>query len=213
MDIIGWIAHGMAAALNILHRLSGSYGVAIILLTILIRLATYPLTVKQTQSMARMREVAPKVQEVQKKYADKPQEMHRRVMQIYRENGVNPLSGCLPMLIQLPFLWALFTVLRNPSTFSGGEPFLWVANLGAADPLYILPVLSGVTTYVQSFVTGTGTDPTARAMLYIMPVFIGWVSATLPAGLVLYWVVSNIFSIVQSWLITRKSSEGRAAAR
>lgn len=216
MDVFAWITHGMAQILDLLHGLTGSYGIAIILLTLLIRLATYPLTLKQTESMLRMRAIAPKVQEIQKKYKDRPEEYQKRVMQLYRENGVNPLGGCLPLLVQLPFLWALFAVLRNPETFRVAERFLWLGNLAHADPFYVLPVLSAVTTYFQSTVMGTGNEPTARTMLWIMPVFIGWISATLPAGLVLYWVVSNLFSIGQGLLIMRSvrgAGEGGAGGR
>src|SRR5690606_1048246 len=182
--------------------LTKSSGLAIILLTVTIRLALYPLTLSQTTSLAVMRELQPKMQELQKKYKEKPQEYHQRVMELYREHKVNPLGGCLPVLIQLPFLWALFRVLQD-FPLEQRQFLIWDLAGPAGEPLWILPLLSGLTTYGQMMLTATG-DQSQKAMMLVMPVFLTWISIQFPAGLVLYWVVSNLFSIGQQYVINKQ---------
>lgn len=186
---------------------TGSLGLGIILLTLVIRLALYPLTLSQSKSMAGMRELQPKMQELQKKYKDKPQEYQQKVMELYQEHKINPLGGCLPILVQLPFLWALFTVLRDlngllphhDSTF-----LIWdLTSADHAATWYLLPILSGVTTYAQMMLTAT-TDPSQRMMMLIMPLFLVYISTQFPAGLVIYWVVSNVFSVGQQYVINQQ---------
>lgn len=186
--------------------ITGSAGLAIIFLTIVIRVALYPLTLSQTKSMAQMRELQPKQQELQKKYKDNPQEYQKKVMELYQEHKVNPLGGCLPILLQLPILWALFGVLRtfplDDALFLGldlsksaTETGLWY--------MYILPVLSGLTTYAQMALSATA-EPSQRMMMLLMPGFLIFISVGFPAGLVLYWVVSNVFSVGQQYVINRQ---------
>lgn len=189
--------------------LTKSSGMGIILLTIAIRLALYPLTLSQSKSLAVMRELQPKMQELQKKYKDKPQEYQQKVMELYREHKVNPLGGCLPVLIQLPFLWALFRVLQN---FPLEQRQFLIWDLSTADPLYILPILSGLSTYAQMMLTATG-DPSQRAMMVIMPLFLTWISTQFPAGLVLYWTVSNVFSIGQQYFINKQLEAAKKGAK
>lgn len=208
-QLFGWLPAGIEAILQWFTTVTGSAGVAIILLTILIRGLLFPLTQKQTESMLAMREIQPKAQEIQKKYKDNPQEYQKRVMELYREAGVNPLGGCLPLLVQFPFLIALFQVLRT-ATFENADPQFLFWTLTEPDGLYILPLLSGVTTYLQSKMTMT--DPSQKALLYIMPVFITWISVSFPTGLVLYWVVSNVFSIGQQYVLLKKYPESRRGA-
>jgi len=212
-SFFGWLPAGIQAILGWLTQITGSAGIAIILLTILIRLALYPLTKKQTESMIALREIQPKLQEIQNKYKDNPQEYQRRVLELYREKGVNPFGGCLPLLIQFPFLIALFQVLRT-YTFEGVDPRFLIWTLTEPDRFYVLPILSGLTTYFMSAMT-SGGDPSQRAMQLIMPIFIAWISISFPAGLVLYWVVSNIFSIVQQYMLTKSMPmvEGGAKAK
>ncbi len=187
--------------LRFFYDLSGSYGVAIILLTLAIRFVLAPLTFSQSKSMEAMKRMQPEMQALQERYKDKPEEYQRKVMELYKENKVNPLGGCLPMVVQLPFLWALFAVLRG---FDFGTGFLWLTSLSAPDPLYILPVLSAVTTYLQMIMTSA--DASQKSMMYIMPVFIGYISINFPAGLVIYWVVSNLFSMGQQYVIAQRMS-------
>lgn len=214
-ELFGWLPAGIDAVLIWLTQVTGSAGLAIILLTIGIRALLYPLTLKQTKSMAAMRELQPKLKEIQEKYKDKPQEQQKKMMELYQKHGVNPFGGCLPLLIQFPFLIALFRVLQT-STFGGADLTFLIWNLAepAKDPLYILPLLSGLTTYFQSAMTIT--DTSQKAFLYVMPIFITWISLNFPAGLVVYWVTSNVFSIVQQYFVNQQiapDGKGGAAAK
>ncbi|BAS29460.1 YidC/Oxa1 family membrane protein insertase [Limnochorda pilosa] len=202
-----WLNELMRALLEGAYGLTHSWGLAIILLTVGVRAVMYPLTVRQSQGMEVMKRLQPKIQELQKKYKDRPDEMQRRMMALYKEHNYNPLSGCLPLLLQFPILIGLFNVLRTYEFSSG---FLWL-NLSAPDPYYVMPVLSAVTTYAQMMQTATG-DKSQRMMMMLMPVFIGWISISFPGGLVLYWVVSNLLGIVQQWMISRRMSVQRRSS-
>ena len=182
-----------------------SYGWAIILLTIIVKMALYPLTVKQVKSMKAMQELSPKMKKIQEKYKDNPQMMQQKIGALYQEAGVNPLAGCLPLLIQMPILMGMYYSLYN---FSYPTPesayFLWMTSMSDPDPLYILPVLSALTTFLQQKMTTTDSNnPQMKMMMFIMPLFIGWISINFPSGLVLYWVTMNVVQIVQQWWMYR----------
>ena len=182
-----------------------SYGWAIILLTIIVKMALYPLTVKQVKSMKAMQELSPKMKKIQEKYKDNPQVMQQKIGALYKDAGVNPLAGCLPLLIQMPILMGMYYSLYN---FSYPTPesayFLWMNSMSEADPLYILPVLSALTTFLQQKMTTTDSNnPQMKMMMFIMPLFIGWISINFPSGLVLYWVTMNIVQIIQQWWMYR----------
>lgn len=205
------LVDGMAALLNWLYQFTQlihlpNYGLAIVLLTVIIKMILYPLTVKQMRSMVAMQQLAPRVKEIQERYKNKdPQKMQQKIMELYKEHNVNPMSGCLPLLIQLPILIALYRALLH---FNYADPlharFFWIGSLSqVGDPLFILPVLAGITTYVQSRMTTNMTDPTQRIMLITMPLFIAWISSTVPAGLALYWVTFNAVGIVQQYFVNR----------
>ena len=206
------LVDGMSYLMNLLFSFTAmihlpNYGLAIILLTVLIKIALYPLSAKQMRSMVLMQQLAPKVKEMQEKYKEKdPQKMQKKIMELYQQNKVNPMSGCLPLIVQLPILIALYRALlyfkyTNPA-YAG---FLWISNLSqVGDHLFILPLLAGVTTYLQSKMTMTTNDPTQRIMLYTMPVFIVYICTTVPAGLSLYWVVFNIMGIIQQYFVNKQ---------
>lgn len=205
------LVDGITAMLNWLYHLTvtahlPNYGLAIILLTVLIKMVLYPLSIKQMRSMVLMQQVAPQVKEIQEKYKNKdPQKMQQKIMELYKQYDINPMAGCLPLLIQMPILIALYRALLH---FNYTDPeharFLWLQSLSQiGDPYYILPVLAGVTTFIQSRMTTNMTDPTQRIMLITMPLFIAWISATVPAGLALYWVVFNVVGIVQQYFVNR----------
>jgi YidC/Oxa1 family membrane protein insertase len=182
-----------------------SYGWAIILLTIIVKMALYPLTVKQVKSMKAMQELSPKMKKIQEKYKDNPQVMQQKIGALYKDAGVNPLAGCLPLLIQMPILMGMYYSLYN---FSYPTPesayFLWMTSMSDPDPLYILPVLSALTTFLQQKMTTTDSNnPQMKMMMFIMPLFIGWISINFPSGLVLYWVTMNVVQIVQQWWMYR----------
>ena len=182
---------------HFLRDVTGSDGLAIIALTILLKVVTYPLTVKQARAMEEMKLLQPKVKEIQERYRSQPEEMQKRVMELYREHKVNPLGGCWPTLIQLPIIWALFTALRS---YPFEQRFLWMPNLGKPD--VILAVLAGVATYLQSAMMST--DPSQKMMNLIMPAFIIWISLSFPAGVTLYWVVTTLLAAVQQWWMGRQ---------
>jgi YidC/Oxa1 family membrane protein insertase len=182
-----------------------SYGWAIILLTIIVKMALYPLTVKQVKSMKAMQELSPKMKKIQEKYKDNPQMMQQKIGALYKDAGVNPLAGCLPLLIQMPILMGMYYSLYN---FSYPTPesayFLWMTSMSDPDPLYILPVLSALTTFLQQKMTTTDSNnPQMKMMMFIMPLFIGWISINFHSGLVLYWVTMNVVQIAQQWWMYR----------
>lgn len=184
-----------------------SYGIAIIILTIAIKAVLAPLTAKQVKSMKGMQKLQPKMKEIQQKYKNDPQKAQQEIAKMYKEMGVNPLSGCLPLLVQMPFLIAIFYALQNYPYDPAYESFLWLPSLGAADHLYILPVLSALSTYVMSRQTATDNSGQQKIMQIVMPLFIGYISLNFPSGLVIYWVVSNLFQLVQQFFIYRNDNK------
>jgi YidC/Oxa1 family membrane protein insertase len=206
------LVSGMTWLLNSLYQLTGSigipsYGLAIILLTVIIKLVLHPLSLKQMKSMLAMQKLQPKIREIQEKYKNKdPKKMQEKLMELYREHNVNPAAGCLPLLIQMPILIALYRSLYGfPYLNADHATFFWLSSLSDKDPYYILPVLAGITTYFQSKMTTISNDPGQKMMLYTMPVFIAWIASTVPAGLALYWVVFNLASIVQQYFINKQA--------
>ena len=184
-----------------------SYGMAIILMTVVIKMILYPLTVKQVKSMKAMQELQPKMKRLQEQYKTNPQLLQQEMQKLYREAGVNPLAGCLPMLVQMPILMAIFYALKD-ATYEGGNPsFLWMPSLSEADPYYILPVLSALSTYLTSRQTTDESNQQMKMMMYVMPLFIGWMSMNFAAGLVIYWITMNLVQIVQQWFIFREKKE------
>lgn len=197
-----------------------NYGVSVILFTILVKLCILPLNIKQTKSMREMQALQPELQKLQKKYKNNPEKLNAETMKLYKLYKVSPMAGCLPLLIQLPIIYALFGALREPTkwVFTNGDAsavsqqFLWIPSLQNPDPWYILPILCVVFTFItQKFTMSVqkGTmDPAAQKtqnmMLYMMPLFIGFAAISMPAGVALYWVVQNIFTFVQQFVMMRK---------
>lgn len=210
------IVGAMTSSLNILYNISAAvgfpnYGVAIILLTILIKTIIYPLTYKQMVSMRKTIELQPKIKAIQEKYKNNKEKVNSAVMELYKEHKVNPMGGCLPIIVQLPIFWALYSTLlhfqygSNPAAYS--FLFFDLTKTYGLTPSYylILPIFAGATTYLQTKITNPNTsDPTQKTMLYFMPFFFAYISATVPAGLALYWVTMNVVSIFQQLYINRK---------
>ena len=147
----------------------------------------------------------PKMKELQTKYKDKPEKLQQEMIKLYKETGVNPMAGCLPLVLQMPIFIIIFYGLRD-FTFNGATSFLWLTDLAQPDPLYILPVLSALTTYYQQKQTSTEMNQQAKMMLMFMPLFIGYISTTFSSGLVLYWVTMNTVQIVQQWWMSREAA-------
>ncbi len=199
-----------------------SYGLAIIFFTIAVKMVLFPLTRMQTRSMSAMQEIQPKIKALQDKYKDKPEKAQQMVMNLYKEKGVNPFAGCLPLLVQMPIIFALFTSLRtffdpvnHPSFVNLSKAnFLWVGNLGMPDPI-ILPILTAVATFGQQYFSSMASagkvDQTQRTMLIVMPLFVGWIARTLPAGLAIYWVMFSLASAVEMLVIRRSAKAVKGA--
>lgn len=193
-----------------------SYGLAIIVFTIIIRLLLLPLNIKQTKSQAKMQEIQPEVQKIQTKYKNDPQKSQQEMMKLYKENGANPLSGCLPLLIQMPILFAMYRVYYY-NTNINGVGFLWLNDLAAKDPYYILPILSTVTTYISSLMIAPKNDnPQAKQMSTMntgMAIFMGFMSLNFKSALVLYWVVNNLIQIGQTYLMKKMGFMGKPVSK
>ena len=185
-------------------------GLAIVLMTIIIKLIMYPLTQKQIQSTKAMMEIQPKMKALQEKYKDDKQRLNMELANLYKSEGVNPLAGCLPLLIQMPIMIGIFYGIRDYNYAANPElvtSFLWLKDISLADPTYILPVLSALTTYIQTKQTmPAGGGAQNKMMAYFMPLFIGYISLTFPAGLVLYWVVMNIMQIAQQSIMNKAAA-------
>lgn len=205
----------------VIHNPNVSYGVAIIVFTIIIRVILLPLNMKQTRSQIKMQELQPEIKKLQEKYKKDPTMAQQETMKLYKEKGVNPMGGCLPLIIQLPILWALFYVFRNihPVDAVTGKAiavhFLWINDLFKFDQWYILPVLSGITTYLSSLMMTPAVDSaqakqtsTMNIGMAIFMVFMAW---KFTAALVLYWVVNNLIQIGQTALM-RKIDARRSEA-
>ena len=212
-----WLCYPLVWVLNLFNGWIPNFGVAIILLTILVRLLFWPLTRKSTEGMKKMQELQPLMKEIQTKYKDNPQRLQQETWQLYREKKVNPMSSCLPMLIQIPVFIALFNVLRSAVELRYA-PFLWIADLSEPEGLFaswfpfgglnILPVLMAVSTALQSYFTpSTGDKKQQQMMMIMMPAMMLVMFYSFPSALSLYWFLSNIFSIVQMWMIRRQTAK------
>lgn len=182
-----------------------SFGLAIILFTIIVRLILLPLSIKQTRSTAKMGAIQPEMKKVQAKYKSDPQKAQQEVMKLYKENGVNPMGGCLPMLVQMPILFALYAVFQNLDMQGAG--FLWMKDLTKPDPMYILPILSTVTTYFSSKLMQAPGDAAqskqTSTMNTGMAIFMGFMSLKFKGALVMYWVINNLIQVVQTVVINK----------
>ena len=206
------IAEPLFVALNWLHKLTHNWGVAIILLTLVVRALMYKLSEAQYRSMAKMKKFSPRIQEIKERYGDGREKLNKAMMDLYKKEGFNPLAGCWPMLVQFPVFISLYWVLSQSVELRQADFALWINDLSAADPYYVLPVLFGISMFVTQKLSGQQmTDPTQQKIMNLMPVFLSAFFAFSPAGLVLYWLVSSIISIAQQWYITRKFQRQGAA--
>ena len=210
--ILWWLSQPLFALLQFLHSLVGNWGVAIILITVIVKGAMYPLTKKQYESMARMRNLAPKMQQLKDRFGDDRQKMSQAMMELYRKEKVNPMGGCLPIILQMPIFLALYWVLLESVELRHADFFLWITDLSVKDPYFVLPVLTGASMWLlQKLQPTTVTDPMQQKIMQFMPVAMSVFFLWFPAGLVLYWVVNNCLSIAQQWYITRQIEKGAAS--
>ncbi|MVP00764.1 MULTISPECIES: YidC/Oxa1 family membrane protein insertase [Paenibacillus] len=194
--------------------LADSYGLSILIVTIIIRVIVLPLTLKQYRSSKAMQAIQPEMTKIREKFKDNPQKQQEETMKLFQKNGVNPLAGCFPILVQMPILLALYqAIIRNPNIFS--HEFLWM-KLGVPDPYYILPILAAITTYLQQKIMAKQNpmNKQMQTIMMIFPVMIFVMSMSFASALPLYWVYSNIFTIVQTYFLygrTPKEKGGQAA--
>jgi len=210
----GWLrvlAVPLFWVLNHIHELVRNWGVAIILLTVLIKLAFYPLSAASYKSMARMKVLAPKLQRLKERYGDDRQKMHQAMIELYKTEKINPLGGCLPIVVQIPVFIALYWVLLLSVELRHAHFMFWINDLSAPDPYFILPVLMGATMFIQTWLNPTPPDPMQAKLMKIMPVAFSVFFFFFASGLVLYWLVNNILSIGQQWQITRALERSKAA--
>jgi len=215
-NILGYI-------IEFFYRWIPSYGIGIILLTITVRLVLLPLTISQTKAMARMQMLQPELKEIQEKYKGDQQKLQQETMDFYKKNNVNPLSGCLPLILQMPVFFALYQLLRDlgVNAYGAGQQtlykFLWL-DLTKMDPFYILPILMVVTMIISSRLTQTDATKTGMSgvlMTYGLPLVFGFISYRLQSGILVYWVTTNIWSIGQQWVVNKmiKKEKEKAAKK
>jgi YidC/Oxa1 family membrane protein insertase len=185
-----------------IYNVFPNYGVVVLIFALLVKIIIYPLSRKQTIAMTKMKELQPKMKAIQEKYKNDPAKLNKETMKMYKEAGANPLSGCLPLLPQMPLFFALFTVFRSTIEFRGAYFVGWITDLSVPDPLYILPIIMVVTMFIQQKMTMS--DPKQKMLMYMMPLFFGWLFMNFPAGLVLYWTGFNVLSLVETVFIRKK---------
>lgn len=212
----GWfhiIAMPLLELLNWFYKYVHNYGIAIILLTVLIKLIFWPLSQKSYKSMEQMKKLQPMLQKLREKYADDKERMNTEIMQLYKTYKVNPAGGCVPMLVQIPVFFGLYKALLGSielrhASFIDHVPFtdlVWLADLSMKDPYYVTPLVMGATMFIQQKMTPSGGDPMQAKIMLIMPVVFTFMFLNFPSGLVVYWLVNNVLSIAQQWWMMRKA--------
>ena len=203
--IFSFLAIPMLKFLKIFYGYVHNYGVAIILLTIVVKLIAFPLTQKSMVSMKKMGNLAPKLAEIKEKYKADKEKMNQATMELYKKEGVNPFGGCLPMILQIPIFFALYKTLLLSIELQGAPFFGWITDLSLKDPYYITPIVMGVTMFLQQKMSpSTAQDPVQQKMFMLMPVVFTFMFLAFPAGLVVYWLTNNILSIGQQYYINKK---------
>ena len=207
--MFGSIAEILLVAVRFFHKLVPNWGIAIILLTIVIKIIFFPLTYSSTKSMAKMADLQPKVKALRAKYKKaksdiaQRRQMNEEMMKLYKEHGVNPAGGCLPLLIQLPVFWGVFRMLVVSVEFRHAPFALWITDLSVKDPYYVTPILMGITQFISQKMTPTSADPSQAKMMLIMPVVMTFFFMNFQSGLVLYWLTTNVLQIGQQALMNR----------
>jgi len=206
-----WLAVPLFYLLDWFHSIVGNWGGAIILLTLLVKLVLYPLSAASYRSMANMRRVAPQMKRLQERYADDRQKLSQEMMALYKKEKVNPLGGCLPMLLPMPIFIALYWVLFESVELRHAPFMFWIRDLSAMDPFFVLPLLMGASMYLQQLMAPAMGDPMQQRMMRLMPIMFTVLFLFFPAGLVLYWLVNNLLSLAQQWYVMKQTEEAYAA--
>jgi YidC/Oxa1 family membrane protein insertase len=213
----GWftfISKPLFAVLHWLDNHIGNWGWSIIILTLLIKLILFPLSYKGMMSMQKLKDLAPKMKDIKEKYKDDSQKMNMKMMELYKKHGANPMGGCLPMLLQIPVFFALYRVFLNAVELQGAPWALWINDLSLQDPYFVLPVLMGASMWFQQKITPNSvTDPMQQKIFQWLPVVMTMFFLTFPAGLVLYWLVNNVFTIAQQYVINAAYEKHKATQK
>ncbi len=205
-DWLKWLAMPMLIALKYLNEFVKNYGIAIVILTLLIKILFWPLGNKSYQSMKEMQKLQPKMMELREKYKGDKQKLSQETMALYRAHKVNPMGGCLPMLIQIPVFFGLYKTLLYAIELRHAPFFWWIQDLSAKDPYYITPIIMGATMFVQQKMTPTAGDPTQQKIMLFLPIIFTFLFLNFPSGLVIYWLFNNILSIGQQYYVNKKHS-------
>jgi YidC/Oxa1 family membrane protein insertase len=205
-----WIAQPLFWLLTKIHSFVGNWGVAIILLTVLIKAAFFKLSATSYRSMANMRRVQPKMQDIREQYADDKQKQSQAMMELYRKEKINPMGGCLPILVQMPVFIALYWTLMESVELRQAPFILWIKDLSVMDPYFVLPLLMGASMFFMQMLNPPPPDPMQAKIMKWMPVVFTFFFLWFPAGLVLYWVVNNLLSMAQQYVITKQIEKGAA---
>jgi YidC/Oxa1 family membrane protein insertase len=199
------ICKPLMSVLRFFYGFLGNYGIAIILLTVCIKMIFWPLTQKSYKSMKGMQKLQPEMKRMREKHGSDKQKLNQEMMKFYKENKVNPLGGCLPMLIQIPVFFALYRVLLSSIELRHAPFMLWLTDLSAKDPYYVTPIIMGVTMFLQQKMTPTSLDPMQEKMMLFLPIVFTFMFLNFPSGLVIYWLVNNLLTILQQYLIRRQA--------
>lgn len=209
----GWLwflAQPLFWLLNWIHSFLGNWGVAIICVTLLIKIAFYKLSATAYRSMANMRKLTPKLNQIKEECGDDRQKLSQRMMELYKKEKINPMGGCLPILVQMPVFIALYWMLMESVELRHAPFMFWIQDLSMKDPYFILPIIMGASMFVQQLLNPTPPDPMQAKLMKILPIAFTFFFLFFPSGLVLYWVVNNLLSILQQWLITRSIEKADA---
>ena len=201
--IFSFMAKPFLVVLNFFEKYIGNYGIAIILLTVLIKVIFYPLTKHSLTSMRKMQKMQPQMAAIKEKYKDDKEKMNRELMELYKRHQINPVSGCLPMILQIPVFIALYEVLYVSIDLRQAPFFFWIRDLSEKDPYYISPLLMGATMFVQQKMTPTSADPAQAKVMLFMPIIFTYMFLKFPSGLVVYWLANNLLTIAQQYYIQR----------
>jgi YidC/Oxa1 family membrane protein insertase len=201
----GIIARPLLEVLKFFYHYVGNYGVAIILLTCIIKILFWPLTHKSYQSMKSMQTLQPEMQKIREKFKEDKERMNKEIMELYKRKRVNPMGGCLPMFIQIPVFFALYKVLLGTIELRHAPFVFWIQDLSVKDPYYITPIIMGVTMFIQQKMNPSTMDPAQAKIFMFMPIVFTFMFLNFPSGLVIYWMVNNLLTILQQWLISRKA--------
>lgn len=211
----GWltiVAAPIFWCLDLIHKMVGNWGWAIVILTIFIKLLFFPLSAASYKSMAKMKAVTPRLTALKERFGDDKQKLNVEMMNLYKSEKINPLGGCLPIVIQIPVFIALYWALLGAVEMRDAPWILWITDLSSQDPFYVLPIIMVATMFIQTKLNPTPPDPIQAKVMMLMPIIFGAMFLFFPAGLVLYWVVNNVLSIAQQWQITRMIERGGQAA-